>query len=205
MALPSSPPGLDTGMRAPDDCWAMAKADKGQHNQALSTLGRLQKTLVRRLTNYVIENEDSLRLAAEGTEGYGYTLHQLDELFLSRLNLIERAIAELQKSPARGASRYRTLCFTARAEALEQTVNSRLEKIPEARILGISVLPSRQAAPARGDGGGARAQARTRKTAGSPDADARSVEPSELDAGRWRGAPLLVTVLYYGPAPDDAG
>ncbi len=201
MALPAAPPGLDTGMRTPDDSRTMPKADKGQHNQALSTLGRLQKTLVRRLTDYVIENEDSLRLAAEGTEGYGYTLHQLDELFLSRLNLVERAIAELQKSPARGASRYRTLCFTARAEALEQTINSRLEKMPEARILGISVLPSRQAAPA----GGARAQARSKRTAGSPDADARSVEPSELDARPGRGAPLLVTVLYYGPEPDDAG
>ena len=183
----------------------MSKPDKERHNQALSALGRLQKTLVRRLTDYVIENEESLRLAAEGTEGYGYTLHQLDELFLSRLNLVERAIAELQKSPAKGSSRYRTLCFPTQPEALEQRINSRLDKMPEARILGISVLPSWQA---RSGGGGARAparreaQTRSRRTTGSPDADARSPEPPELDTRRGRAAPLLVTVLYYGPEPE---
>ena len=188
----------------------MGKLDKEQHNQALSALGRLQKTLVRRLTDYVIENEDSLRLAAEGTEGYGYTLHQLDELFLSRLNLIERAIAELQKSPARGSSRYRTLCFPAGPEALEQKINSRLEKMPEARILGISVSPSSQAESARGVAGGARsparreAQTRSKRAAGSTDAGARSPEPPELDVRRGRAAPLLVTVLYYGPEPEGA-
>ena len=176
----------------------MARPDKERHDQALSALGRLQKTLVRRLTDYVIENEESLRLAAEGTEGYGYTLHQLDELFLSRLNLVERAIAELQKSPARGSSRYRTLCFPARPEALEQKINSRLEKMPEARILGISVSPSSQAAPVSA------ARARSRRTTGSPDADARSPEPPELDTRRGRAAPLLVTVLYYGPEPEGA-
>ena len=73
----------------------MSGAEKDGHNKALSVLVRLQRTLIRRLVKYVVENESSLRLAADGAEGYGYTVHQLDELFLSRLNLVERTIAEL--------------------------------------------------------------------------------------------------------------
>jgi hypothetical protein len=186
----------------------MAKNSKSTHAKALQVLTRLQKALLRRLADYVLENEATLRQAADGAEGYGFSLHQLDELFLSRLNLVERAIAELQKSPAKGSSRYRTLCFAARPDELEQKVNSRLEKMPEARILGISVLPSWQAASARGGGGGMRAparreaQTRSRRTTGSPDADARSPEPPELDMRRGGAAPLLVTVLYYGPEPE---
>ena len=157
----------------------MGKAEKERQGQALSALGRLQKTLVRRLANYVMENDESLRLAAEGTEGYGYTLHQLDELFLARLNLVERAIAELQKSPARGTNRYRTLCFPVRPEAVEQKINSRLEKMPDARILGVSVSP----------------------WVPPPGSDPPAPPPK---AGTRHAAPLLVTVLYYGPAAEDA-
>lgn len=159
----------------------MSKAEKERHGQALSALGRLQKTLVRRLIEYVIDNDESLRLAAEGTEGYGYTLHQLDELFLARLNLVERAIAELQRSPARGTSRYRTLCFPASVDAVEQKINARFEKMPEARILGISVSP-------------------WGPSAGSPRASPEKRAPGEPS----RKAPLLVTVLYYGPEPEGA-
>ena len=91
----------------------MSGTEKDGHNKALGVLVRLQRTLIRRLVKYVVENESSLRLAADGAEGYGYTVHQLDELFLSRLNLVERTIAELQKFPSGGASRYRTQCFVA--------------------------------------------------------------------------------------------
>jgi hypothetical protein len=161
----------------------------------------------------VTENASSLRLAADGTEGYGYTVHQLDELFLSRLNLIERTIAELQKVPAGGVSRYRTQCFLASRGEVEQEINSRLEKLTDARILGVSVSPA---------AGHAVPDAHTADALAGPDADelelplddavsdCDAADPSEtegladpeVEGGGAPGDQLLVTVLYYGPAPQ---
>ncbi len=104
--------------------------DSSKHAKAVQILTRLQRTLLRRLAAYVVENEASLRQGADGTEGYGFSLHQLDEIFLSRLNLIERTMAELHKSPANGANRYRSMVFSSSREAVECEINSRLDKIP---------------------------------------------------------------------------
>ena len=118
----------------------MSDTDTEQNGKALGLLVKMQQTLIRRLADYVTENASSLRLAADGSEGYGYNVHQLDELFLSRLNLVERTMAELQKHPAGGASRYRTQCFLASRGEVEGEINSRLEKLTEARILGVLSL-----------------------------------------------------------------
>jgi len=120
----------------------MDNADVRENRRALGHLIEMQQTLIKRLGEYVTENRSSLKMAADGVEGYGFSVHQLDELFLSRLNLIERTIAELQKHPAVGASRYRTLCFLASRAEVESEINSRLETLTEARILGVSVSPS---------------------------------------------------------------
>lgn len=192
----------------------MKDTDTGHHDKALSLLVKMQQTLIRRLTSYVTENASSLRLSADGTEGYGYTVHQLDELFLSRLNLIERTIAELQKIPAGGVSRYRTQCFLASRGEVEQEINSRLEKLTDARILGVSVSPA---------AGRADADAQTPDSALEPDdeefaaalddsgADCDATDPCEtgapvdpqVEGGGAPGDQLLVTVLYYGPAPKS--
>jgi len=132
-----------------DDALTMDDTDARQNRKALGLLVKMQQALIRRLGEYVTENRSSLKMAADGVEGYGFSVHQLDELFLSRLNLIERTMAELQKHPAVGASRYRTLCFLASRAEVEQEINSRLETLTEARILGVSVSPS--AGPAEPD------------------------------------------------------
>lgn len=148
-------------------------SEKDKNTRAIQMLTRLQRVLARRLADYVLENEAALRGAAEGGEGYGYTLQQLDELFLTRLNLIERTIAELQKLPTDGVSRYRSLCFTAPRSGVEQAINSRLEQLPNARVLSVAVSPAfPQAQPAQGG--------QTPQT------------PSDE---------LIVTVLYWGPTP----
>lgn len=120
----------------------MSGSGKSLNERALQVLTRLQRTIFRKLGEFVVENEKSLARAAEGVEGYGYTLHQLDELFLSKLNLIERSIAELQKSPGPAGSRYRSLCFRAPGRKVEEEVNTRLSRLPDARVLGIHVCPS---------------------------------------------------------------
>ncbi len=159
--------------------------EKERHTKAFQTLVRLQRTLVRRLTDFVIENETSLRRAAEGTEGYGYTVHQLDELFLGKLNLIERSTSELQKSPTGGVCRYRTLCFRASSAAVEEEINARIAEMPEARILGVSVSPTVRSLEDSGE-------------AGSPDETPQA--PADSDGTGPSEDELLVTVLYYGPA-----
>jgi len=112
-----------------DDAVTMDDTDVRQNRRALGHLVEMQQALIRRLAAYVTENRSSLGMAADGVEGYGFSVHQLDELFLSRLNLIERTMAELQKHPAVGASRYRTLCFTASRGEVERQINSRLETL----------------------------------------------------------------------------
>jgi hypothetical protein len=177
----------------------MGDSDKENRTRPLQVFTRLQRTLLRRLTDFVLENEESLRRAAEGAEGYGYTLHQLDELFLSRLNLVERTLAELQKSPPLGANRYRSLCFWTSRDRVEDEINSRLEKIPDARVLGVSVGPD---ATARR---GADPQDPGRPGEDSTGADPAPARPgaSSSEAGGGEGE-LLVTVLYYGPTPAPA-
>ena len=46
----------------------MAKNSKSTHAKALQVLTRLQKALLRRLADYVLENEATLRQAADGAE-----------------------------------------------------------------------------------------------------------------------------------------
>ena len=120
----------------------MTKKSRNTHAKALQVLVSLQKTLLGRLAEYVLDNEASLKQAADGAEGYGYSLHQLDEIFLSRLNLVERTIAELHKTPVAGGNRYRSMVFHAPRDEVEQEINSRLEKVPSARILGVTVSPA---------------------------------------------------------------
>jgi hypothetical protein len=157
----------------------MATRDKEHYERALQVLSRIQRTLVKRLTDFVIANESGMRQAAEGSDGYGFVLQQVDELFLSRLNLIERTIGELHKYPIEGASKYRTLCFSVARDTAEQAINTRLEKIPTARVLGIFTSPAAVRLPQVAE-------------AGAP-------EPLADENGD-----LLVTVLYYGPtqAPE---
>ena len=155
--------------------YAMASRDKDRHGRALQVLSRIQRSLLRRLSEFVVENEGGLRQAAEGGDGYGFVLQQMDELFLTRLNLVERTIAELHKYPMDGASRYRTLCFSVPRDSAEQAINTRIEQIPNARILGISAGPA-----------GGRSQT------GEDEDVAVDPDPGEDD--------LVVTVLYYGPS-----
>ena len=172
--------------------------DRNGAAKAVQALARIQRSLLDRLADYVIENEVSLRRASEGVEGYGYTVHQIDELFLHQLNLIERAVAELQKSPSAGANRYRSLCFRAPSQTVEEEINLRLEKIPDARVLGVSVSPAGPSAGA---------------PAGAPPAGGRDGEDATWAAGPVEGLAdgpasggddLLVAVLYYGPRPASA-
>jgi hypothetical protein len=158
----------------------MAPRDKDRHEHALQVLSRIQRALVRRLSEYVTENEAGLRQAAEGGDGYGFVLQQMDELFLARLNMVERTIAELHKYPGNGASRYRALCFSVPKDSAEQAINSRLEQIPNARVLGVFANPASVRAHDEMSG----------------DVERDQPFPDDSD--------LIVTVLYYGPtqAPE---
>ena len=201
----------------------MAKNNKSAHAKALQVLTRLQKALLRRLADYILENEATLRQAADGAEGYGFSLHQLDELFLARLNLIERTMAELHKSPMEGANRYRSLVFSAPREEVEHEINSRLEKMTSARVLGVTVSPAspssrvtyqfNEMAPPEGEGLAEGVSAESKACLLGPVlGNDPPAAPEDLAGDIPDGLPedicdgaggeddeLLVTVLYYGP------
>ena len=207
----------------------MAKNSKSTHAKALQVLTRLQKALLRRLADYVLENEATLRQAADGAEGYGFSLHQLDELFLSRLNLIERTMAELHKSPVEGANRYRSMVFSAAPEELDPDIHSRLPQINSDRVLGVTVSPAspssrvtyqfNEMAPPGGEGlgEGLSEGVSAESVAGllgpllenEPPAAPEDLAPDIPEGlpedicdspGGEGDNELLVTVLYYGPA-----
>jgi len=174
----------------------MDDTDVRENRRALGHLVEMQQALIRRLAAYVTENRSGLKMAADGVEGYGFSVHQLDELFLSRLNLIERTIAELQKHPAVGASRYRTLCFLASRAEVESEINSRLETLTEARILGVSVSPS-----------AGRAGADTQDTDGlsgsAADGLAEPADESAPEVGPTEAACPDTPLPDVDPAPRD--
>jgi hypothetical protein len=174
---------------------AMCAETKDPGQRSLKALARIQKALIERLAEYIVENEPALRLAAEGVEGYGYAVHQIDELFLTRLNIIERAIAEIQKGPNGADNRYRTLCFRTSSSTVEEEINSRLERLPEARVLGVSVSPASNRPP----GGPMRSSA---PAVPVPEDISRFGPPEGADGAADQ---VIVTVLYYGREPQPSG
>ena len=204
----------------------MVKKARDAHTKALQILAGLQKSFLKRLADYILENEGSLKQAADGAEGYGFTLHQLDELFLSRLNLVERTIAELHKTPVQGGNRYRSMVFHASRDEAEQEINSRLEKVPSARVLGITVSPASassrvtyQFTEIASPVGQQESVAKLVRSVMEDEVPAVGVQAEETDDGpedlvvdlpeappdgveddpEDRDNELLVTVLYYGP------
>lgn len=115
---------------------------------SLSILASQHRRLLERLDEYVKKNADALKLAADGVDGYGFVLQQLDELFLMRLNMLERTTAELSRLASTSPNaQYRVLCFEAKTKRLEEAINERLEDLADAKVTSVSSTPLTQTTP----------------------------------------------------------
>jgi hypothetical protein len=107
-------------------------------------MNEIRTRLYRRLADFVLKNEQRVRAETLGEETYSFCLQQMDDLFLSKLNVVERAVAELSRHDVRETqtttTTYETVEVAARREDLPQRVADALAEHAESDLLGISVL-----------------------------------------------------------------
>lgn len=112
--------------------------------RAFGIMNDIRTRLYRRLADFVLSNEQRIRSETLGEESYSFCLQQMDDLFLNKLNVVERAVSELSRHDSREGqtttTTYETVEVTARREDLPQRVADALAEHGESDLLGISVL-----------------------------------------------------------------
>jgi len=112
--------------------------------RAYGVMAEIRARLYRRLAEYVLANEARVRAETLGEETYSFCLQQMEDLFLNKLNVVERAVAELARSEAREGqpttTTYETVEVSARREDLPQRVADALAERAESDLLDVCVL-----------------------------------------------------------------
>ncbi|MCW8133531.1 MAG: hypothetical protein KIS92_24515 [Planctomycetota bacterium] len=112
--------------------------------RAYGIMAEIRGTLYQRLADYVLANENRIRNETLGEESYSFCLQQMDELYLNKLGVIERAVAELGRSDQREGltttTTYETIEVVARREDLPQKVADALAEHGESDLLDVCVL-----------------------------------------------------------------
>jgi hypothetical protein len=104
----------------------------------------IRARLYRRLAEFVLANEARIRSETLGEESYSFCLQQMEDLFLNKLNVVERAVAELGRSDSREGqtttTTYQTVEVSARREDLPQKVADALAEHGDSDLLDVCVL-----------------------------------------------------------------
>jgi hypothetical protein len=113
--------------------------------KACGIMADIRARLYRRLADYVLSNEGRIRAETSGEETYSFCLQQMEEMFLNRLNVVERAVAELGRSEYREGvttttTTYETVEVSARREDLPQRVADALAERAESDLLDVCIL-----------------------------------------------------------------
>ncbi len=112
--------------------------------RAFGAMSEIRSALYRRLVDYVLTNEARLRDEVNGEDSYSFTLQQLDEQFLNKLNVVERTVAELSRCEQREGqtmtTTYEAVEVIARREELPQKVADALAEHGESDFLELCVL-----------------------------------------------------------------
>jgi len=112
--------------------------------RAYSAMLEVRNTLYRRLVEYVLANERRIKDEVGGEDTYSFTLQQLDEQFLSKLNIMERAVSELARCESREGqtttTTYEAIEVLAKREELPQKVADVLAEHGESDFLDMCVL-----------------------------------------------------------------
>ncbi|MCY3024529.1 MAG: hypothetical protein NTW87_36605 [Planctomycetota bacterium] len=117
---------------------------ESRSKRAYSVMLEVRNTLYRRLVEHVLANEGRLKDEVSGEDSYSFTLQQVDEQFLNKLNIVERAVAELTRCEYREGqtttTTYETIEVLAKREELPQKVADALADHGESDFLDMCVL-----------------------------------------------------------------
>ena len=120
------------------------KTQDDRTRRAYGIMADIRAALHRRLADYVLSNESRIRAETMGEESYSFCLQQMDELFLNKLNVVERTVAELGRSDSREgqpmATTYEAVELVARREDLPQKVADALADHGESDFLELCPL-----------------------------------------------------------------
>lgn len=112
--------------------------------RAFKALAQVRGTLYNRLADHILSNRSRLREEAAGTEHGSFTLHAIDEQFLSKMNILDRAMGELSRpEPKEGhttTTTYETIEVIAKREELPQKIADALAERGESDFLDLCVL-----------------------------------------------------------------
>lgn len=112
--------------------------------RAYGVMAEIRATLYRRLADYVLAHETRIRSETLGEESYSFCLQQMDELFLNKLGVVERAVAELSRSDSRESqtttTTYETVEVVAKREDLPQKIADALAEHGESDLLELCLL-----------------------------------------------------------------
>ena len=112
--------------------------------RAYSAMLEIRSTLYKRLVDYVLMNKGRIQDEVGGEDSYSFTLQQLDEQFLNKMNVIERAVVELSRCDHREGqtltTTYEAVEVIARREELPQKVADALAEHGESDFLDMCVL-----------------------------------------------------------------
>jgi len=112
--------------------------------RAYKALSHCRSTLYNRLCDFILTNRGRLREEATGTEASNYCHQQLDELFLTKMNVLDRTMGELARpEPKEGqttTTTYETVEVIAKREELPQKIADALAERGESDFLDLCVL-----------------------------------------------------------------
>lgn len=112
--------------------------------RAYAAMADIRNALYRRMVDYVLANETRLKDEVSGEDSYSFTLQQLDEQFLNKLNILERAVSELSRCEFREGqtttTTYEAVEVLARRDELPQKVADALAEHGESDFLDLCVL-----------------------------------------------------------------
>ena len=117
---------------------------ENRNKRAYSAMIEIRNQLYRRYVDYILANESRMRDEVNGEDSYSFTLQQLDEHFLNKLNILERAVGELTRSEYREGqtttTTYEAVEVICKRDELPQKVADALAEHGESDFLDMSVL-----------------------------------------------------------------
>ncbi len=112
--------------------------------RAYKALSSTRTTLYNRMVDFILENRSRMRDEASGAEMGGFTLAQLDETYLAKMQVLCRAMGELSHpEPKEGqttTTTYETVEVIAKREELPQKIADALAERGESDFLDLCVL-----------------------------------------------------------------
>ncbi|HEY3322278.1 MAG TPA: hypothetical protein VGP72_17580 [Planctomycetota bacterium] len=117
---------------------------EARSKNAYAAMSDIRNALYRRYVDFLLAHEGRIRDEVGGEDSYSFTLQQIDEQFLNKLNILERALSELSRCEFREGqttmTTYETVEVIARREELPQKVADVLAEHGDSDFLDLCVL-----------------------------------------------------------------